>query len=271
MGLFSKLKSVLSTTSESGHSIASLEVIRKDMRSHTRYPVSFNGEATVTMTGGWIGAILDISYGGIAVSFESSKCDLSQSIPVMPTCTIEILGRSQPFQLKTVRSIPNGKDTIYVGFCFEHTAPDTLIYLREIIEPIRNGRSLEELSSKHRSEQYKGENWYCFRGEGPVDIVLQTDGSKAKVVEALLTLMSGENYYEVGVQGEKIWTGKSTGSSNSQMMGGARMIPTPTPDVSVLRKAFLILASAPVKSTETVRPLLDTIAGSIREQSKSAS
>jgi hypothetical protein len=96
------------------------------------------------------------------------------------------LGEAQEFQLKTVRTIPNNKDIIYVGFCFEHTQPDTLIYLRKIIEPIRHGRSLEELNSEYTSEQYRGKNWHCFRGDGPVDIVLQTDDSEKKVVDALI-------------------------------------------------------------------------------------
>jgi hypothetical protein len=53
-------------------------------------------------------------------------------------------------------------------------------------------------------------------------------------------------------------------------MGGARMTPSSTPDLSVLRKAFLILASAPVKSTTIVSPLLEVIGKSIKEQNKSA-
>jgi hypothetical protein len=270
MGLISKFKSVFSTSSESRLSHASLEEVRKEMRSHFRFPISFNGEATVVMNGGWIGSVIDVSYGGIAVIFESSKCDLSQSVSVMSSCTLKILGKSQNFLVKPVRNIANGKDSMYVGFCFEHAAPDTLIYLREVIEPIRNGRSLEELSSDLKSDQYKDKNWHCFRGDGPVDIVVQTDGSNTKVVEALLTLKSGDSYYEVGIQGDKLWTSKSIGGSNSQMMGGARMTPSPTPDVSVLRKAFLIIASAPIKSTNTVGPLLDIIANSIKEKNKSA-
>ncbi len=270
MGLFSKLKSIFSSSSENGKSNASLEEVRKEMRSHSRYPVSFNGEATVVMAGGWRGSVLDISYGGIAVSFESSNCNLTESVSVLSSCTLEILGRSHQFQLKTVRTIPNGKDSLYVGFCFEHTAPDTLIYLREVIEPIRCGRSLEELNSEFRSEQYKGNNWHCFRGDGPVDIVLHIDDSKNKVMETLITLKSGDSYYEVGIRDGRLWTSKSAGGTNSQLMGGARMTPNKTPDIAILRKAFLILASAPIKSSKTVRPLLDAITGAIRDQKKSA-
>ena len=270
MGLISKFKSVFATSSNSGANNASLEDVRKEMRSHSRYPISLEGEGSITMAGGWVGTVLDISYGGIAVCFESSKCDLSQSVSVMSSCKLEILGKSHHFQIKTVRTIPNGKDELYVGFCFEHTEPDTLIYLREVIEPIRNGRSLEELSSEFRSDQFQGKNWHCFRGDGPVDIVLQTDDSKSKVVEALLTLKSGDSYYEVGINGEKLWTSKSAGGASTQMMGGARMTPSSTADLSVLRKAFLILASAPVKSTKIVSPLLEAIGKSIKEQNNSA-
>jgi hypothetical protein len=270
MGLLSKFKNVFSTSSEAPASNASLEEVRKEMRSQSRYPVDLNDDATVIMAGGWEGRIIDISYGGIAVSFSASKCDLTMSVPVMSSCKLEILGKAHQFQLKTVRTIPNGKDTLYVGFCFEHSAPDTLIFLREIIEPIRNGRSLEELSSEFKSDQYKDKNWHCLRGDGPVDIVLMTDESKTKVVEALLTLKSGDSYYEVGIRSGKLWTSKSVGGTTSQLMGGARMTPSVTPDIMVLRKAFLIVASAPIKSSKTIRPFLELISKAIREHKNPA-
>ena len=167
--------------------------------------------------------------------------------------------------MKTVRTIPSGKDLYYVGFCFNHSSPDTLVFLREVIEPMRYGRSIEELNREFRSDQYQSNDWHCFRGDGPVDLVFQSNANGG-VSEALMTLKVGDYYHEVGFQNGKIWTAKSQkkGSEDGAMTMGTRMIPSTSPDIDLLRRAFIILASAPVKSAQIIRPLLSLVNTEIR-------
>lgn len=272
MGLFSKIKKALGSTDDDAVGDSGLEAVRKEMRSHTRYPISFFKDTSVSISDGWCGSIMDISYGGIAVRFDSDRCDFSKSIPVLADCELSILGEHHKFQMKTVRTIPHSKEHLYVGFCFNHSSADTLIFLREVIEPIRHGRTIEPLGQDFRAERYRGKQWHCFRGDGPIDLIFQTGTSGTSIVEALLTFKSGDRYFEVGYQNEKFWTSKSLASDTGSgpLSTGSQMIPTVALDEALLRRAILILASVPVKSVAAIQPLLDLVSAAVKKQVKGA-
>lgn len=272
MGLFSKIKNAFASSDDTGNADSGLDAVRKEMRSHTRYPISFFKDTTVNLQEGWTGSIMDISYGGIAVRFDSEKCDFTKTIPVLADCELTILGSKHKFQMKTVRTIPQNTGHMYVGFCFNHSSADTLIFLREVIEPIRHGRTLEALGEEFRATKYRDKSWHCFRGDGPIDLLLQTTTSGYGLVEALLTFKTGDQYFEVRFQNDKLSTSKSLANDTQSgpMSMGAQMIPTTTPDILALRRAFLILASVPVKSARIIQPLLDVVSTLIKKQEKDA-
>jgi hypothetical protein len=266
MGLFSRLKTAMGG---SGPEPADdgLEAVRKEMRMHTRYAVAFHQNAHFQLGDDWSGRVMDISYGGVAVKFTATKP--GTSLPLEGNGVITILGAGQKFSVKAVRTVPHDQSTIYVGLCFNHTDPETLMYLREIIEPMRQGLTMDSITREVRSEKYRGEDWCCFRGEGPVDLVFRLDSGN-QLAEGLATFKIADYYYEIAIQNGILRTAKSAEKSSRALAVGAKMIPTAKPDPTVLRRAFLILASAPAPVAEKSAPFLKAIEQAFRETEKGA-
>lgn len=260
MGMFSRLKGIFKKAD--GQSTApggdeGLEDVRKEMRMHTRYAISFHRNAIVRVNDTWVGRIMDLSYGGAAVKFEFPDKVPSEALNLDNEVEIDVLGHRQRFQTKSVRTIPHGERTCYVGLCFNHATPDTLIFLREIIEPMRQGLSLDSIPMSLRAEKYKDTSWNCFRGEGPIDITFKLDSDR--ITDGLVTFKMTDRYFEVAITDGVLRTAKSAERARHTMAVGAQMIPSATPDKDTLRRAFLILASAPATVADAAAPLLKMI------------
>lgn len=267
MGLFSRLKNAMSKTSGDDPREDGLETVRNEMRMHTRYSVSFHKNAHFKIGNDWIGRVMDISYGGLAVKFEQTGA--SGSLPLEGSADVNILGISQRFDVKTVRTVPQQNGTVYSGMCISHSSPETLIYLREIIEPMRQGLTIDMISDEVRAEKYRGEGWHCFRGEGPVDLVFLLT-KENEVAEGLATFKVADFYYEVAIQNGTVRTAKSAEKSGQALAVGAKMVPTARPDPAILRRAFLILASAPAPVAEKSAAFLAAVEKSMVQSSTNA-
>lgn len=235
-----------------------LETLNKDGRLHARYVIEALGIATLKLHDeGIVGAVKDISYGGMAVRFSSEGAPLPEKMPQSVHGTFTLLDQSIACRMQPVRLMHQNAKVLFAGFSMLHDTSDTLIFLRELIEPLRCGKTLVNLAPEMRQDKYKGLEWITLRGDGPTDLLLKSkpDGS---LDEALLTFRLHEAYCEVSYKNGKLKTGRMLdrpGDSGAMGMG-ARMASTADLEKFILRTAIYILTSVPAECRKNVQPLL---------------
>jgi hypothetical protein len=175
--------------------------------------------------------------------------------------TLKLLGHEVQTKMTIVRvaSHASGPEHAIGGFCMHHETPAALLFLRDFIEPSRHGESMGSLAKQHRHDRYQGEDWHCFRGDGPTDLILRTRGSEAELTpeEALLTFRMNEAYWELAFRQGQLKTGRVIGGvTMATDPGTARMGSTPDLDAKILRSATFILAAAPATCRALTAPIL---------------
>lgn len=258
MSLFSKLGKMLGrdSTPETA-ALKELETLNQDGRLHARYLISGEGVARIELEGGMTGVVKDISYGGMAARFELKDATAQARITDPVKARLHLLDRSIECVMSLVRSVSTpGQQTLYAGFAIRHESADTLIFMRDLIEPLRCGKSLTALEPSMRHERYKGAEWSCLRGDGPTDLIIRLAKDSPSLQEALLTFRISDSYCEVSFRNNTLKTGKMVGSGNSKMTVGGQMASTTEVDLTVLRQSICILLGAPPANRRLVAPLL---------------
>jgi len=262
MGLFDKISKVLGggstakdTPSETGvqQELASLN---KDGRLHARYVLQGEGIAAIEVDG-MQGVVKDISYGGMAVRFQSDKGNLPTTLPATVSGRFTLLDQQIAVKLTPVRLVLQNPKVLYAGLMMQHESSDTLVFLRELIEPLRCGKTLAELPAAVRHERYKGSEWTCLRGEGPIDLILKTSAN-GELEEALLTFRIAQQYCEITYKNGRLSTGRMvdrTGDGGKMQMG-SQMAATSEVEKPLLRHAVYILMCVPSTCNRQVQPLL---------------
>lgn len=261
MSLFSKIARVLGRQNEADESDPlqkQLEHLNKDGRLHARYVIHGEGIALLKLDDGLTGFVKDISYGGMAVRFVAEgNATLPSVLPPVVTGTFILLDRQIRCKLSPVRVVSQNSKVLFVGLSLRHESPETLIFLRDLIEPLRCGRSLAVLTREMRNEKYRGEEWSCLRGDGPTDLLLKTTPDGAGLAEALLTFRVNEQYAELSFKADKMSTGRSLEDEGGGMLAlGSRMATTSEVDKAVLRHAVYILMASPAACRKVARPIL---------------
>lgn len=258
MSLFSKLGKVFGRDSApEAAAMKELETLNKDGRLHARYLISGEGVARIELENGMAGIVKDVSYGGMAVKFELKDATTPTKIPDPLRARLHLLDRSIECVMALVRSVhPPGQQTLYAGFAIRHESADTLIFMRDLIEPLRCGKSLTALDQSMRHERYKSAEWSCLRGDGPTDLIIRLTKDSLSLQEALLTFRISDSYCEVSFQNNTLRTGRMVGIGNSKMTVGSQMASTTDVDLTVLRQSICILLGAPPASRRLVAPLL---------------
>ncbi len=269
MGLFSKLGKMLSgngkTQSPAQEAEAMLQELSRDNRVHSRYMIQGDGVAQIFIENGGqgnipkMGLVRDLSYGGMAVRFDTDGRPLELGNEVKGR--MKVLDQEIMVKFSAVRTVGQSARTLFVGCVFLHEAPDTLVFLREVIEPLRCGKSLVNLGQDMRNEKYRGEEWVCLRGDGPTDLLLRSKPESLELEEALLTFRNQDSYREVSFNGGRLKTGRSAGSAGDSQPSspGAQMANTAHLDKASLRHAAFVLAGAPTAVKKQIEPLLKLI------------
>jgi hypothetical protein len=137
--------------------------------------------------------------------------------------------------------------------------------MRDLIEPLRSGQSFQPIEDHMRKDQYRGPDWSCLRGEGPVDYLVRSEGGTP--TEALLTFVVGGRYCELMLKDGAVKTGVAQGQTSS-VAPGANMAQTVAPDTQVLRRAIFILLGVPTKLSHLTQPMLDAAVASLSRDGK---
>ncbi len=263
MSLFSKIAKALASTPEKAPEVtllqAQLNTLTKDGRLHARHLIPFESMASLHLPNGLVGVIKDVSYGGLAVRFDPKDVLLAEQIANPTGATLIVLDRQIACVMSPVRVVKRD-ESLFVGFHFKHESPDSLVFLREMIEPMRCGKSLNSLSEDMRNDRYKGADWTCLRGDGPTDLILKRVVGGGDLEEALMTFRIQESYFELSFKGGKLKTGKSLNAASNwsanTLTVGAQMGSTTDLDKALLRQAVCILANAPGEQRQVLDGLI---------------
>lgn len=233
-----------------------LATLNKDGRLHARYVLYAENIGTLKIDGmHLVGVVKDVSYGGVAVRFDVTPDD-RRTIEGDFGATLTLLDREIRCRVKPVRVVKQHA-SIFAGFQIVHEKPDTLVFLREFIEPFRCGKTLLAIQDGVRNERFRGQEWTCLRGDGPTDLILRR-GEDSHMAEAMLTFKTLDSYGEVTFRNGMLRTGRVVKQKENFVQSmGALIAQTDAPDAALLRQAICILAASPSDVRLAVQPLLD--------------
>lgn len=261
MSIFSKISKVFggSATQALPEADNLLNDLNRDNRVHSRYVLRDDAIAHITLANGLTGVVRDMSYGGMALRFETNGVTppLAQEV----TGQLRVLDREVSTRFCPVRIVSQNTQFLFIGCTLIHDSAETLIFLRDLIEPLRCGRSMTQVPEDMRNDKYRGAEWSCFRGDGPTDLLLRAHPQSKALEEALLTFRVGDTYREVSFKGGRFKTGKSTqGSSESNgYTASSQMANTHDLDKQVLRHAACVIIGMAATDRSRIEPLLHLV------------
>ena len=254
MGLFGKL---LGRKTHRPDAVdAEIAAMVKDGRMHARMRLHDDTVAALTLPNQLTGRVIDISYGGIAASFAGMKKPLQEGAQCEGS--LKILGASTALLVTTIRVVAYHGDTTMVGFCLHHHAAEGLLFLRDFIEPSRCGESLALIGPELRQARYQGSGWHCWRGEGPTDLLAQTQPGTGVLSEAILTFRLNKTYCELTFKGGLLQVGVIRQEDESSLLNGtARAMASNAHDEArVLRAGLYILLASPAPCRALSAPMI---------------
>lgn len=261
MGLFDKFTKAL-TRKDDGDAkfkddplTQQLATLNKEGRLHARYVLDADNVGSLRLDDGRTGTIKNISYGGFAVRFDLTPDD-NRPIDKQVGATLTLLDRQIRCQVMPVRVVKQHA-SVFAAFSIVHEAADSLVFLREFIEPFRFGKSLMSIGENVRNEKFRGQQWTCLRGDGPTDVIIRR-GEDSHMAEAMMTFKTQDSYGELTFRSGILKTGRVIKKSENFVQSmGAQIASTEELDPQLLRQAICILAASPSDVRLAVQPLLD--------------
>lgn len=181
--------------------------------------------------------ILDLSYGGFAVQCGEEIKFSKTPIPA----ELKLIDKKI-----TAKAFCTHQQSKVAGFCFQHEDPSVLLFLRECLEPIRYGGSIDQIDPAYVNDRLKSPPWKCFRGEGPTDLLVNSVENGA-LKQALLTFRRNDKYWEVSIKNNKVVTRVSIDSVGV----GARVAETNELNKEAIRFAVCTLLG--IQDTQILR------------------
>lgn len=193
-------------------------------------------------------SLLDISYGGFAIKpSESAAFVMHERYQGQLVFFDEAL---------SIVCSPAYLSADKIGFQLIHEDVSGLIKLQPLLELLRQGHSLYALDRSLLKEKFQNPSYHVFRGDGPVDLVLETQASDSeKLQSALLTYPSGERYLDVRYLNGAV----TTGAALVQQGSSQQVIPDPTPHPLTLSQGLILLTGARLECAKELRPALDEL------------
>ena len=254
MSLFSRL--LTGKKSQRDRLEKELADLERDGRMHARVRLHDESLATLTLASGLVGFVADLSYGGVAVRFAAAAFPFKPS--EQTEGNLKILHHHTRLSMNTVRRVNHSPTEIIVGFCLRHEAAESLLFLREFIEPSKCGESLGLIKQALRQSRYQSPQWHCWRGDGPTDLIAQTMPDTGELSEAILTFRLNKTYCELTLKNGLLKTNLIRNEDESTMLNGTArvMAGTASEDMRVLRTAIFILQASPLLCRQLTAPLI---------------
>jgi hypothetical protein len=202
-----------------------------DKRAYDRYRPRDRDALAVDFGDGTRAEIRDVSYGGFAARMAAP----SQNARAEDGCKI---------RLDAWGEVAWGRASlVYVAdgvsaFVLHHETPDVLLFLRNFIERLRQGRTLSVIAKDNLNPPYNEATWTCLRGEGATEVRLHTD-DRGRLVEAVLTATDRGDEMEVTFRHGRV---AYSGSAAGRTIGSF-------PERAAIRTAAAILAGADLSAT----------------------
>jgi hypothetical protein len=236
MGIFDKIRGAFSSEKAQKIEKKGDYPLWSELRLHARYFVLSPELACLEIvSNGMKGTIKDLSYGGALVEFPESW-DSNPKNPAIKSFDAKLTFLDQTcntfVHLTHVRSDGN-----LVGLSFVHRNIETLVFLREILENLRVGSTLEVLNPSVLKEKHLKPGALLYRGDGPCDLTFQEAGEN--IESMLFTFRMGLSYFELKYENHVFSTARS---SSDDQREAPKMEPSPNGvDLVILRNAIQIL------------------------------
>ncbi len=222
-----------------------------EVRLSERHKPLLNEYFKISLNGSQEIEVVDFSFGGFSVKTEDLPIEMERDKQY--ESNFKVLDQS----IKVKAELIHQSDGL-TGFRFIHKDPENLIFLRQPVESISQGSSMLQLNRDILSEKYRDADWYCFRGNGPTDLVYRVDEHQ-QLIEALLTFFNQEllyasNYVAVDYKNGQVRTFQSVDSTGD----AARMSETTKFDNQTVRQALQILSGVEREETlKVLKPFID--------------
>jgi hypothetical protein len=205
-----------------------------DLRFHVRIKPAFDNIVFVESNALKQVRLVDISYGGAAITTSTIVTDDS---PI----NIIFHAIDSAFELTAKPVHRRGQQ---LGLSFVHDNADGLVFLRDIIENMKSGASMAKIPRDMLKVEFQEVGASVWRGDGPTDLMYFPEGSepKQKTGPALLVnFRDGKEYYQVNIIKGRIITSKSRSTSEPELHRASDFMKTShAVDLDVLRKALLV-------------------------------
>lgn len=248
MSFMEKLKKIVAGNEKV--SAEEVEALKAERRYNERLNLSHSSIIQVNL-GKRSYNLMDISYGGVGIYLNED--DLA-NVRVGETLSGEIVAPKGTigcgFQSARFGKDPEGR--MIGGLVFHHESRASLVFLRDVIEPLQQGRTLAKVREEHlRSEKREAGDCY-YRGAGPCDLAIAKNGSFS-----LTFILSTGQYGELAVRGQKLHTSITLPHTN--LMPGHQIAATETLDMEILQHGSLILAGGCTEHGEALNPCLQQV------------
>lgn len=217
---------------------------RADLREHERFESRLLLELpilTLSVPGQGKKSVISVSYGGFGLALKDGALQEG-----LQEGHLHFLAEKVPVKFKPLYKIQDR-----IGCQFVHETAETLVFLRPLLEFLRRGATMTLVDAQHMKESTRQAGSLYFRGEGPIDLVVNA-------ASVQLTFRDGDQYW--GVQWNKGHL--HTLVAIDQVGVGARMAPTQKLERTALERALLILYGMPVLQIEEakgIKPFLHAL------------
>ncbi|MBM4250466.1 MAG: PilZ domain-containing protein [Deltaproteobacteria bacterium] len=245
MGLLNHMKSAFAKLKDrDAATVKALSAIEREGRLHMRVPIpnALNGIVNL-MDSGQSGRLNNLSYGGLATTIDDHTLSLATGKEY--DLQLSLLESSIQLKARLIRATMLASTQTQLAFSLVHAEAASLIFLRDYIEPLREGRSMLLIPTEVRKDRYQGSEWHCFRGDRASDLILRLVPDGRALAELLLTFPWQEGYCQVIYQDGRLATGVISGPTSSTELGTALARSSVNPDPAITRAALCIMASVP--------------------------
>lgn len=152
-------------------SIGQQHAIKASRRRTPRQKTSQSGVVWVTLFDNTRLNVGDLSYGGMALLCEEEKLAPYHNQENVIEMTLHVYHLSM-----VVEVVPIHGGEGQTGCSFIHSKPDTLLFLRQVLEFIRMGSAVLPTPKEHVKEPYKAPVYHMFHGDRGTELVVRTAG-----------------------------------------------------------------------------------------------
>ncbi len=167
----------------------------KDSRKHSRYSLCYKNAAFLVSSRGDKLALANISFEGLGIYFEGRG---HEKFMHSGHVSLNFLGQATEVFVQQAYV----GETI-AGYRLVHEDSSSLIFIREIIDALKKGASLQVLNKELLQESLQGDEWTCLHGEGPTDLRIKVDADGTPTY-CLLSFRIADEYFELLYNGQSL-------------------------------------------------------------------